>query len=230
MEIDRTYTAGGTDVSELSYMKMKGLLSERGIGKGKLDACPSLLHLKLLGLKEGLLTSNDVEDPAESPEKAPESSCPEREALNQEQEALLRTISDIAREGLIGDDIKGMLKEELYSGVPIEAMRLKVENLADAARGEDGEPVTNMTTSDPGALIPSEESQSSVCEVWIVRHGERWDEVPGNEWHREAGDAWHDPPLTDKGKGQATKAAELLASAMQRNGVEAFLDHAPRCS
>ena len=56
--MQRTYTKGGTVVEE-KYLGLKRLLQKRGVRVELLNSCPSLEHLRLLGIKEGLLTTQE---------------------------------------------------------------------------------------------------------------------------------------------------------------------------
>eukprot|EP00449_Zooxanthella_nutricula_P031222 CAMPEP_0198493564 /NCGR_PEP_ID=MMETSP1462-20131121/4096_1 /TAXON_ID=1333877 /ORGANISM="Brandtodinium nutriculum, Strain RCC3387" /LENGTH=332 /DNA_ID=CAMNT_0044222261 /DNA_START=115 /DNA_END=1109 /DNA_ORIENTATION=+ len=56
------------------------------------------------------------------------------------------------------------------------------------------------------------------CEVFVVRHGERLDEVPGPErdrWMRACGERSFDPPLTARGQRQAFDSARMLFVRLQ---------------
>ena len=65
-----------------------------------------------------------------------------------------------------------------------------------------------------------EPSAPSSCEVWIVRHGERYDEVPGNTWYETSGAAWLDPPLTACGRVQAEHAAVVLDTMLRETHTD----------
>lgn len=62
----------------------------------------------------------------------------------------------------------------------------------------------------------TESGQPEKTRVYIVRHGERLDEVPDNTWYREQCAKSHgrtyDPPLTDQGKKQAQGAAKFIST------------------
>lgn len=52
-------------------------------------------------------------------------------------------------------------------------------------------------------------SEAQYCDVWLIRHGEREDEVPGNTWGRgETRKLWFDPPLTRSGSLHARDVAK----------------------
>lgn len=62
-----------------------------------------------------------------------------------------------------------------------------------------------------GAAGPPSATKLQQVRLWIVRHGERIDEVPGQkDWGRRNPRQWFDPPLTENGKQQARSTAELL--------------------
>ena len=70
---------------------------------------------------------------------------------------------------------------------------------------------------------------SGEVEVWIVRHGERVDEVPGNTWIKcgKKNRLWFDPALTARGHVHAEKVATAfcdrfagLAGDRHRPGLE----------
>mmetsp|Transcript_49112 Transcript_49112/g.87647 ORF Transcript_49112/g.87647 Transcript_49112/m.87647 type:complete len:283 (-) Transcript_49112:1477-2325(-) len=69
------------------------------------------------------------------------------------------------------------------------------------------------------------------CNVWMVRHGERLDEVDRNRWIKMATRrTWHDPPLTSRGKDQAVLAARsLLEHARQRSFDAIYTSPLLRC-
>mmetsp|Transcript_5353 Transcript_5353/g.13597 ORF Transcript_5353/g.13597 Transcript_5353/m.13597 type:complete len:252 (+) Transcript_5353:199-954(+) len=48
------------------------------------------------------------------------------------------------------------------------------------------------------------------CQLLIVRHGERDDEVEGSTWRRDYRDRWFDPPLTQRGLEHAKEVAGEL--------------------
>jgi len=52
--------------------------------------------------------------------------------------------------------------------------------------------------------------EASVCEVFMIRHGERLDKVPGNDWKEQCPERWYDPPLTSEGERQAAYATLQL--------------------
>jgi len=57
-----------------------------------------------------------------------------------------------------------------------------------------------------------------ICHVWLLRHGERVDEVSW-KWHDDPINStyeWWDPPLTKKGKVQAVAAGKLLKTIMEQ--------------
>jgi len=45
---------------------------------------------------------------------------------------------------------------------------------------------------------------------WFIRHGERYDEMPGNDWHDICQGRWFDPPLTERGGKQACQVGQYL--------------------
>jgi len=56
-------------------------------------------------------------------------------------------------------------------------------------------------------------SGASECvEVWVVRHGERVDEVPGVRWDKcgKTNPQWFDPALTGRGHEQAAGVADAI--------------------
>lgn len=115
-----------------------------------------------------------------------------------ERQKLSRTVSDLFRAGMIADDQKRVLKEHLTNqAVSVATIVATMENMVEG--GEVAAP--------PEAEL---EPVSSGSEVWVVRHGERFDEVPGNDWYNTCGDMWFDPPLTEKGRRQAEGSASKL--------------------
>ena len=67
--------------------------------------------------------------------------------------------------------------------------------------------------------MADDEEQQDVL-VYMVRHGERIDETrAGDEWIQQNRDRWFDPPLTERGKEQASRAAEKMRAFV---GDEAF--------
>jgi broad specificity phosphatase PhoE len=69
--------------------------------------------------------------------------------------------------------------------------------------------------------LPHRVESGASCEVWIVRHGERYDEVPGNDWYETCGESWLDPPLTARGQVQAEDAALALEARLRETQTEA---------
>ncbi|CAF1431649.1 unnamed protein product [Didymodactylos carnosus] len=57
--------------------------------------------------------------------------------------------------------------------------------------------------------------QTGTVRLYLVRHGERLDEVPGNTFYKNCGEQWYDPPLTEMGKRQAYYTATYLKSILQ---------------
>jgi len=47
---------------------------------------------------------------------------------------------------------------------------------------------------------------------WLIRHGQRYDEVPGNDWDSICQSRWFDPPLTVTGGKQAHKVGQFLVA------------------
>lgn len=71
------------------------------------------------------------------------------------------------------------------------------------------------TSAAPQASNWSERVQKSLgegmaCELLIVRHGERDDEVPGSTWYKTQPKRWFDPPLTERGLKHALVVADEL--------------------
>lgn len=67
--------------------------------------------------------------------------------------------------------------------------------------------------------------EQAPCDVYVVRHGERLDEVAGKErdrWMKTCGNRNFDPPLTKRGKEQALSSARLLRAKL--GGLEAPFD------
>ena len=71
------------------------------------------------------------------------------------------------------------------------------------------EPSSPALTSAPQHASAPLPASSGEGEVWIVRHGEREDEVPGNTWSRcgKKNRMWFDPALTARGHVHAEKVA-----------------------
>jgi len=118
----------------------------------------------------------------------------------------------------------------------LQRMKDKIENLSEGGAPSAGQSSVQAPSVEASpeevASIPLAPDlapeQASVCEVWIVRHGERYDEVRGNDWMAQCGavregeqPAWWDPPLTARGKTQAERsAAELLATMTISHSVK----------
>ena len=127
--------------------------------------------------------------------------------------------------------MKGMLKEELFAGVPLEQLLMKIENLVEGGVAADSLANMGGTAAEDNAGVEPEQAELDeleedvdVTEVWIVRHGQRFDEVRGNNWRAVCGDAWFDPPLTAKGKEQAEGAARQLQAFLTQKGADASFD------
>lgn len=67
--------------------------------------------------------------------------------LAEEQNELLRTISDIARQGLIDDDTKGMLKGDVLAGMDVAHVRERIVNITQG--GSSRTPRQLLTDSSP---------------------------------------------------------------------------------
>eukprot|EP01060_Flectonema_neradi_P037016 TRINITY_DN7338_c2_g1_i1.p1 TRINITY_DN7338_c2_g1~~TRINITY_DN7338_c2_g1_i1.p1 ORF type:complete len:213 (+),score=39.47 TRINITY_DN7338_c2_g1_i1:66-704(+) len=60
---------------------------------------------------------------------------------------------------------------------------------------------------------------SSHQKVVFVRHGERLDEANKRAWWTTCNDDnWHDPPVTERGKDQATEAGKIVRSYLETEG------------
>src|SRR5437762_3186676 len=74
----------------------------------------------------------------------------------------------------------------------------------------------NNNNKDPESSIQQNESKevksNKLITLYLVRHGERLDAVPGNNFLQVCGNNWFNPPLTEIGKAQAKAAAKLLKS------------------
>jgi len=137
----------------------------------------------------------------------------------EERTTLLRTVSDLARECKISDEQKGMLKDQIRdASIPVEALSAAIENIVQGGALESDECQSPLSRGAKG------EEDGGSCEVWIVRHGERFDEVPGNNWFDICGDLWFDPPLTDEGKKQAAAASEIMMTMNDSNGIPISFD------
>ena len=55
-------SVGGTDVSDLKYMKMKQLLKDRGVDPRAVDSCAGVPSLVVLGQKHGVLSPPEVKE------------------------------------------------------------------------------------------------------------------------------------------------------------------------
>jgi len=96
--MERTYTAGGTDVTETtmkSYMKLKNLLKIHGVDSGIVDSCPCLHALRLLGIKQGVLRLGEEEE-NEQGEAASSSSSHNESTLADKAEAAALAQSRVA--------------------------------------------------------------------------------------------------------------------------------------
>ena len=114
--MQRVETVGGTDVTAVKFMQLKKLLCGRGVADDKLNACPSLQHLRLLGISEGILCDPAAE--ALDPEEAAAAEEPQvlsrYETVSVEQKQFLAMVAERANTGRISDDDKEMLKEDCY--------------------------------------------------------------------------------------------------------------------
>jgi len=93
-------------------------------------------------------------------------------------------------------------------------------------------PALSSTTPAQHATTPASApppAGSGEVEVWIVRHGERVDEVPGNTWIKcgKRNRLWFDPALTARGHVHAEKVATAFgdrfagfAGDRHRSGLE----------
>ena len=125
---------------------------------------------------------------------------------------------------------KGLLKAAVRDGQPVERLRAMLDNLQvlpddEAESGLDTLlfPMLPDDATHP-ALSPVTSARVSpgACEVYVVRHGERLDEVAKDQL--EAGecgefDRWFDPPLTRRGGRQAAAAAVELVAALPEHAV-----------
>jgi len=83
-------------------------------------------------------------------------------------------------------------------------------------------PASSSTTSAPQPVACSPPDHD-VCDVWLVRHGERLDEVNEALW-RDTCTAknWHDPPLTTNGQSQAHRRAKSLVDLASERRFDAI--------
>lgn len=116
-----------------------------------------------------------------------------------------------------------MLKEYArHSGMEMKQLDDMIDNLVHGGNPEDAGAKAAPATAAEAPSRKEEGPPPTECEVWIVRHGERLDEVPGNQWYKEAektGAAWFDPPLTAKGQKQAAGAASALQEMLSKRGA-----------
>ena len=79
------------------------------------------------------------------------------------------------------------------------------------------EPSSPALTSAPQHASAPPPASSGEVEVWIVRHGEREDEVPGNTWSRcgKKNRMWFDPALTARGHVHAEKVATAFCKKFE---------------
>ena len=87
-----------------------------------------------------------------------------------------------------------------FTGVAVDADRLVLSPALNSTY-----PAQHVTC--PASAPPP--AGSGEVEVWIVRHGERVDEVPGNTWIKcgKKNRLWFDPALTARGHVHAEKVA-----------------------
>jgi len=77
------------------------------------------------------------------------------------------------------------------------------------AKGSNGH---GQADSEPGEGAESLPTQTCAQSMWVMRHGEREDEV-NEEWEATS-DRPYDPPLTTKGRSQAYERGRVLARAL----------------
>lgn len=65
LSYDRVVAKDGTDVTSLSYMKLRKFLGEKGVDKQKLFNAAGVHGLRVLGVDEGLLDGFVDDEPAE---------------------------------------------------------------------------------------------------------------------------------------------------------------------
>lgn len=133
-------------------------------------------------------------------------------ALSPERLHLWREVSEEAIAGRISRATERMLKGHLESDIPLDQLTDMVENVFLGGNA----PLEPQGATNCQSIVIDKDSELHAgpkvprCEVFVVRHGERLDEVPGNDWRQRCPAQWFDPPLTDKGKRQAEYAASQL--------------------
>ena len=75
-------------------------------------------------------------------------------------------------------------------------------------------------SAEEGSTVAAAQS-STTCEVFLVRHGERLDEVPDPKIKNDR--PWWDPPLTTNGAQQAAAAGEQLRVEHERTPFSVVL-------
>ena len=107
------------------------------------------------------------------------------------------------------------LKEEVLSSFLCvhRARRTRKETLLDGTNAAAGRMSREGARAGASGMVR--------VRVWIVRHGQREDEVEGNDWGRTGAskDVWFDPPLTQAGGQHAQQVARRFQRYMhQRQG------------
>lgn len=134
--------------------------------------------------------------------------------LSPKRLSVWKRITKEAQEGRISLAVESMLKEHAQSGMPSNQLTDMVDNIVfgGSMASEEAKKVDSLSSDGEGALPVA--SEVPTCEVFVVRHGERLDEVPGNDWRKQCGERWFDPPLTKQGIAQAAYAAAVLQSQL----------------
>jgi hypothetical protein len=103
-----------------------------------------------------------------------------------------------------------------------ERLLSKMQSILQSGAISESADVSPVVLPELPSGAPCEPSAASSCEVWIVRHGERYDEVPGNTWYETSGFklAWLDPPLTACGRVQAEHAAVVLDTMLRETHTD----------
>ncbi|CAF1558324.1 unnamed protein product [Didymodactylos carnosus] len=78
--------------------------------------------------------------------------------------------------------------------------------------------INSLNTKDTTLALKklSEIRQTGTVTLYLVRHGERLDEVRGNTFRENCGEQWYNPPLTEVGKTQAYNTAIYLKTILKK--------------
>jgi broad specificity phosphatase PhoE len=107
---------------------------------------------------------------------------------------------------------------EVRFGAPEGGARYKVTQAPSRKRSleaaEEGDPAFLRARGRTIPPPPADMALKASCELIIIRHAERLDEVPGHTWYRDERHRWFDPPITREGVEHAEAVAEEVLREM----------------